>query len=391
MKKTLPEESSGIFWTTVIIVFVLLVHNGTEPLFLVAMALFPVLILKFLYKKSLRPLAVYLIIFGLLGRYTRYFRQTYASDTLLAIQDHIGYFLAGKNVYEQVVMAQSGPTPFTYLPFSLFWYLPARLLTIDLRFFEMFISATVPLLVLWYGRLAKTWKHLPVVAVVALTPFLLDLSADGSNDNSAIFLLLSALVAFMFARRFPELKRPPRLPDGQEFRESRICPAMAVSAVLLGLAASFKHYLAFFVLFFLVYAAAKKMWRYLGVFFLTIGIVSLPFILASPTGFFRSLFFIEIGNFHTVWGWNIWVALRDGFGIVISRREMWMVRTGMTGVTILGLLKFFRLRSIRDVCIAGSVSMLVYLVTSDWTTYAYFTFLVPLIGLGAVAGGGEKL
>lgn len=374
MKKTLPEESSGIFWTTVIIVFVLLVHNGTEPLFLVAMAFIPVLILKFLYKKSLWPLAVYLIIFGLLGRYTRYFRQTYASDTLLAIQDHIGYFLAGKNVYEQVVMAQSGPTPFTYLPFSLFWYLPARLLTIDLRFFEMFISATVPLLVLWYGRLAKTWKHLPVVAVVALTPFLLDLSADGSNDNSAIFLLLSSLVLLVLAR----------VKKGKKRKMIEV-----VSAIILGLAASFKHYLAFFLIFFVVYLVEKRMWRYLGIFLATVGIVSLPFIFVSPAGFFRSLVFIEIGNFHEVWGWNIWVALRDGFGIVASRKEMWFVRTTVTGAMIIGLLKFFRLRTIRDVCIAGSVSMLVYLVTSEWTTYAYFTFLVPLIALSVVSKGGE--
>ncbi|MEK7587206.1 MAG: hypothetical protein AAB457_00040 [Patescibacteria group bacterium] len=147
----MEEDRGALFWTTITMAFVLLVHNGTEPLFLVAMALLPVLIFQFLYKKTLWPLAVYLIIFGLLGRYTRYFRQTYASDTLLAIQDHIGYFLAGKNVYEQVVMAQSGPTPFTYLPFSLFWYLPARLLTIDLRFFRnaRFWSGSVISLVVW--------------------------------------------------------------------------------------------------------------------------------------------------------------------------------------------------------------------------------------------------
>ena len=63
---------------------------------------------------------------------------------------------------------------------------------------------------------------------------------------------------------------------------------------------------------------------------------------------------------------------------------MWFVRTTVTGAMIIGLLKFFRLRTIRDVCIAGSVSMLVYLVTSEWTTYAYFTFLVPLIALAVV-------
>ncbi|OGG28311.1 hypothetical protein A3A64_04325 [Candidatus Gottesmanbacteria bacterium RIFCSPLOWO2_01_FULL_48_11] len=106
--------------------------------------------------------------------------------------------------------------------------------------------------------------------------------------------------------------------------------------------------------------------------------------MASPAGFFRSLFFIEIGNFHEVWGWNIWVALRDGWGIVATRQQMWLVRTIITGLVALGLLKFFRVKSLQRVLMAGSVTLLVYLMTSDWTTYAYFTFLVPLIGLAVI-------
>ncbi|MBI5619924.1 glycosyltransferase family 39 protein [Candidatus Gottesmanbacteria bacterium] len=377
--KESPEDRTSTFWTSVAIAFALLVHNGREPVFLAAMAMLPLVILLFLRNKKLLPFAIYIIIFGALGRYTRYFRETYASDTLLAIKDHIGYFLAGKNVYDQVVMAQAGPTPFTYLPFSLFWYLPARLLTVDLRFFEMLVSTLVAPLVFVYGRIHRTWKHLPVVAVVAITPFLLDLSADGSNDNSAIFLLLAAVTTLTWAMARKNTR------------------GAVVSAVVLGLAASFKHYLAFFLLFFLPYVLfAKEKFpitkkAYVLFFLGTVAIVSLPFILASPAGFFRSLFFIEIGNFHTVWGWNIWVALRDGLGIVASRREMWMVRTVATGIVALGLLKFFKLHNVQRVLIASGITMLVYLMTSDWTTYAYFTFLVPLIGLGAVAGGGEKI
>ncbi len=377
-KQGMKKDHDGMFWTTVTVAFVLLVHNGREPIFLIALALLPILALLFLRKPNLLAIVIYLLIVGALGRYTRYYRETYASDTLLAIRDHIGYFLAGKNVYDQVVMAQAGPTPFTYLPFSLFWYLPARLLTLDLRFFEMVISMAVAPLVFVYGRILRTWKHLPVVAVVAFTPFLLDLSADGSNDNSAIFLLLVALVLLVQSVR----TRGARWAIG--------------SAVFMGLAFSFKHYLAFFALFFIPFLWKAKQFlpiahkKYLFYTALTVGVVSLPFILASPAGFFRSLFFIEIGNFHTVWGWNIWVALRDGLGIIASRREMWMVRTFATGVVALGLLKFFKLHNVGRVLIASGITMFVYLMTSDWTTYAYFTFLVPLIGLGALSEGGEK-
>ncbi|OGG28312.1 hypothetical protein A3A64_04330 [Candidatus Gottesmanbacteria bacterium RIFCSPLOWO2_01_FULL_48_11] len=111
------------------------------------------------------------------------------------------------------------------------------------------MSALVAPLVLMYGRILKTWKHLPVVAVVALTPFLLDLSADGSNDNSAIFLLLAALALFVRGT------------------VKKLDKATVLSAIVLGLAASFKHYMAFFLIFFLPYIIGKRMWRYLGIFF----------------------------------------------------------------------------------------------------------------------------
>lgn len=359
---------SLIFWTTIVITFVLLIHNGTEPVFLVAFAMMPVIILLFLTKPTLKPLIIYLLIFGVLGRYTRYFRETYASDALLAIKDFIGYFLAGKNVYSQIVMAQSGPTPYTYLPFALLWYLPAQVLLVDLRFFEMLVSSLVPIVYYVIGRVRHTVYHIPVVAVIALTPFLLDLSADGSNDNSAIFLLLLSILLFFSS-------------SGRKNVQTA-----TISAVVLGLAATFKHYVWFYFIYFALFLWQTKTFlpishkRYFIIFLITAGLLCLPFIILSPSGFWRSIFFIEIGNFHSTWGWNIWVALRDGFGIIITKEQMWMVRTIATGCTIIGFWRFFRFSSIGRVTTATSVTLLVYLILSNWTTYAYFTFLVPLLG-----------
>lgn len=369
---TKKSDKDRIFWTTVVISFVLLVHNGNEPQFLVAMALLPFLIVLYLRKSTLLPLAMYLILFGFIGRYGRYVRETYASDTLLAIRDYIGYFLAGKSVYSNIVMAERGPTPFTYLPFALFWYLPAQILTIDLRFFEMIVSGFVPFLLFGIGRVVRTWRHLPVVAVVALTPFLLDLSADGSNDNSAIFLLLAAILLLVVGR--------------SEKRKKFVL----ASAVFFGLSAAFKHYVWFFMLFLVPFLWRHKLKlsisnrTYLLILMVTVGIVSLPFILASPSGFWRSLFFIEIGNFHTTWGWNIWVGLQEAFDFVFAREFMWAVRTGVTVLTAASLFFLLKFNSLTHVIIAGSLTLLVYLLLSNWTTYAYFTFLVPLLGLAGL-------
>lgn len=372
MEKT-KDGKEWIFWTTITVSFVLIEHNSADPLFITAFAIMPFLALLFYYKKSFYPLILYILIFGILGRIIQYYSSTYGSDALMAVRDFIGYFVHGKNVYKEMIMAQSGLTPFTYLPFSLFWYLPAYVFNIDLRFFEMLISSLVPVMILIYGKGLKTIKILPFLAVMSLTPFLIDLSADGSNDNSAIFILLSSIILFVYS-----IKTKSRF-------------LAVVSAIILGFAAVFKHYVFFYLLFFLPYLYQNKKLlvisnkRYIFYTLLTIFIISGPFIMAAPEGFFRSLTFIELTNWHKTWGWNIWVALRDTLRFTLTTQQMWIVRTIITVSTAILLLRYFRLNSYNKVFVSSGVTLFIYLAFSQWTTYAYFTFLVPLLGLGALS------
>jgi len=268
-------------------------------------------------------------------------------------------------------MAQSGLTPFTYLPFSLFWYLPAYIFNIDLRFFEMLVSSLVPVMIFIYGKILKTIRILPFLAVISLTPFLIDLSADGSNDNSTIFLLLSSIIIFVYSVK----------------NKSRFFAI--ISAIILGLAASFKYHVFFYLLFFLLYLYQNKKVliisnkRYIFYVISTIFIVCGPFIVLAPDGFFRSISFIELTNWHKTWGWNIWVALRDFLHISFSTHQMWFVRTTLSLATVFLLFRYFRLDSFNKVFVASGVTMFIYLVFSQWTTYAYFTFLIPILVLSA--------
>ena len=104
---------------------------------------------------------------------------------------------------------------------------------------------------------------------------------------------------------------------------------------------------------------------------------------------FSGVCFLSKSATFTLSGGNIWVALRDGFGIMVSRKENVVRANYGNGCYDHWAVEVFPAADTRDVCIAGSVSMLVYLVTSEWTTYAYFTFLVPLIALSVVSKGGE--
>lgn len=370
MKKA-KENFASIFWATIAVVFVQLVHNGREPLYLIALSAIPLLVGLFYFKRSLFPLAIYLLLIGMLGRYTRYFRQNYASDTLLATRDYIGYMLAGKNVYKELIMTNFGLTPFSYLPASLFWYLPAYILTVDLRYFEMLIATLVPVVFFIYGRTTKSWSFLPVLAVVATTPFLLDLSADGSNDNSGTFLLLASLIVSRLAIRKKNVRW------------------LSFSAILLAIAAAFKHYVFFLLPFFLPYVfMLGQSWRasrrFFVFFFGTIGLISLPFILGAPSGFFRALSYVELRPTYPIWGWNIWAAIRDGFGIVLPVQTMWIIRLICTVGTVLVILKCMTFKRLWETYVGAVMTMLVYLILSWWTTYAHFTLLIPLIGLVAI-------
>lgn len=365
-------DAEWIFWTTISISFVMLVHNGAEPFFLLAYASIPLLIAFFYLKKSLYATVLYLLLVGVIGRITQYYHSAYGSDTLLSVRDFVGYFVHGFNVYKEMTMSTTGLQPFTYLPFSLFWYLSAYGLKMDLRFFEMLVSCFVPILLAFYGKIIKNIQILPVLAVISLTPFLIDLSADGSNDNSAIFILLLSILTFVYAMK----------------NKSRNISIL--SAVILGLAASFKHYVFFYVLFFFVYLIQNEKLlpitgsRYIFYTVLTIVIVSGPFIISEPEGFLRSLAFIQSPTGHETWGWNIWVALRDALQITLTTAQMVRIRMVFTLSTILLLFRYFRLNALNRVFVASGVTMLVYLVFSQWTTYAYFTFLIPLIGMSSL-------
>lgn len=363
------KEFERIFWTTLAVAFVLLVHNGATPLFLIAYSLIPILILLFYYKKSLWPLSLYLLIFGFLGRYTRYFRQNYASDVLLVTRDFVGYLLAGISPYQTQVYSAKGLTPFIYLPFEPLWYFPAQIMDIDLRFFEMIIACLVPVTIFLYLRLIKKWTGLPLLAVVSLTPFLLDLSADGSNDNSAIFLLLVSILLLIYSIKAKKRK------------------LSLLSAIVLGLALSFKHYVWFYFIFLAAFLWQKKKWlpinskKYLLLSLIPLGFFLILFV-SSPCAFIKSLDYIESRPGHPLWGWNLWKALEKHF--VFSIEKIRLLRLFSTLAAVLASIKLIKINKFSKIFVGTSLSLLVYLILSPWTTYAYFTFLIPLMALAAI-------
>lgn len=364
--------NNSIFWSTIAISFVLLVHNGLEPVYIFALAAIPLLALLFYRNKSAYPLIAYLLAIGAIGRYTRYLRQTYASDVLLATRDFIGIFLSGRNPYNETVYVVKGLTPFAYLPFELFWYLPAYIFQIDLRFFEMIVAIFIPVLIFLYIAINKAWKTIPLLAVVSLTPFLLDLSADGSNDNSAIFILLVSILLLILAR----IEQSKKL--------------AIISAVVLGLALAFKHFAFFYLLFLSLFFWQKKRFlpikekKYIIYTITTASLLIVPFFLTAPAGFLQSQLFLEKRPDFPIWGWNIWNGLKIQFGIAAQDAIIQIVRILLTLSSIILSFRVIKLDKFNKVLISTTLTIFVYLIFSKWTSYSYFSFLLPLLILGAI-------
>lgn len=367
----IKDEKEWIFWITIVVSFVLIEHNSADPLFILALTVIPFLVFFFYLKKSLYPLALYLLVFSALGRIIQYQSSSYGSDVLMAVRDFVGYFIHGQNVYKEVTMTVDGAIPFSYLPMNILWYLPAYFLQMDFRLFEMLVSIFVPVCVFVYGMLTSKWKILPFLTVVSLTPFLIDLSADGSNDNSAILILLVSLVLFAYSYKN---------------KSKRFA---VISAIFLGLAMSFKHYVFFYIPFFMHFLFLHKHFlqisykKYLIYAFVVAGIITIPFVIASPDGFLRSLVHIEGGVEHPIWGWSIWKALKDSFTITLSNDGIRFVRFLVTAIVAIILFCFFPPKKWNQVFVNTSLTMLTFFILSKWTTPAYFTFLVPLLGLSA--------
>lgn len=376
------ESWKNSFFITLAVIFVLLVHNGFTPLYIIALFLLPFFIPLFYRlasQKVFLSLSAYLILFGFLGRYERYLRQNYASDVLLVTKDFIGLLLSGKNPYNELIYMANGLAPFLYLPFELFWYLPARLIFLDLRFFEAMVSVGVPVLLFLFIRRQKFWAGLPVLAVVSLTPFLLDLAADGSNDNSAIFLLLTSIFFLRLAFESKNRQYP------------------IISAIFLGLALSFKHYSFIYFGFLLIFLLNSRhrlnfnVTRYLKTVFITLGLFFLPFVLTAPGGFWRSLSYIDSRPGHAIWGWNLWVVFESYWQFVPEDYVIQAIRILAVLLTIIACLKFLKINRLDKVLSATVLTIFVYLFLSKWTSYAYFTFVVPLVCLNAVFSlTGEK-
>jgi hypothetical protein len=260
-----------------------------------------------------------------------------ASDVLDVTSTALKTALQGFNPWGHGFSTSRPPgAPFPYGPMALFWYLPA---IDDPRSLELFVSCAILALLAVRGR--------PVgLAIYATAPTLVLTASDGSNDTSAGFLILLALVV---AARRPW-----------------------AGAAILALAVAFKPYAAAWAPALLVYGGIPAFQAFLA----TSIVVWAPSLLSwGPTSYLKSLQLADLTHNATYWSFG--VIYEQVFQHGAPRDLLNKLRLLFGGAVAMAAI--WRIRTIDHVIIAGVLVFLIVMFGGYWGSYAYLGAIAPIL------------
>ena len=304
--------------------------NAAQLLFLIGVAL----LLAISTRRDVRPQAILLLLVGaVVVRFVVFDRV--GSDVLDVTSAAIERMLAGGNPYGAGYPESRPPgAPFPYGPVALLWYLPMRSAP---EVIEFGASIAVAIVLALQGRVVG-------LAVYATAPVLVATAVDGSNDTSLGLMLLAA---FMAAIRWP-----------------------AIGAGVLAAAVAFKLSALAFVPAFLVWGGTRAA----GAFVAVSLILWAPVVARwGPSSFLRSA---QVANdFHATSVWSLGAIVRDFTGVKIEALDT--LRFGLGGALAAATLAMRH--SLDTLILAGSAVYVVTLHGGNWSTFAYFAGIAPLI------------
>jgi len=282
---------------------------------------------------------VILVLVGL-GIWLRYLGQFAGgySDVLTVTHAAIQRMLAGESPYGVGYEVSMPPgAPFPYGPLTLLWYLPFG---DDPRRLEFCVSVVVMLLLAAHGR------PLGLVAY-ALTPTLIALTIDGSNDTSAGFFLLLATIVI------------PSTP--------------AVGGLLLAFAGSFKLHNVAWLPALVFWSGMRGLLGFVVGTALTWGTA---IVLFGPASILEGVrLTAQIVQSRSYWSLAWLIEWWSGTKMPATLFNVARIVLGTVTAIVTGR----RVRSGRDVAAAGTWVFLVTLYTGYWSTFSYLAAVAPVV------------
>lgn len=309
----------------------------------------------------------YAVLVAFSERFTKLPLENY-SDVLRATREALDVLvLAHGNPYTHV-FTSTYPigSPFPYPPGEFLFYLPAYLWFDDITRVDLLASIAITACIVIAG-VRVGFGRVAIPAMLYATWLYSSFHAgDGSNDTSAAFLVILAIVLLALHER-----RPSRW-------------LFILSAVAFGWAVAFKQFAVFVLVPTVRYLAVNvdARWRpYLAITGGTIALFGLPFFVQDPGAFIGQQ--IAALTFHTE---------RDGVNIASALARLGMVLpaavfTALEFAAAAGLLLWTAIRPLRNlgqVTLAGSLAISLVILLAWWTSQDYWLY-VGSIGLLGVA------
>ena len=327
------------------------------------------LVLAVIMVPQVRPYApalvvLFLVIAGFALRWMQVMHPG-GSDVLPVTNEALGVTLGGGDPYDHFyTSSRPAGAPFPYPPVNLLIHLPGYLLAglTGVRATEL-VGACVVMVAI--ARMALGTGHslaVPMLALYAGLPDLLNLVGDGSNDTSSGAMFLLFVLALVEADR----EEPWRA---------------VLAGVLAACALGTKQSSLPLVVAgsaWLFHASRPSFRRYATAGLVTLFVVSVPFLLRSGLlGYVKAL--TAFAGFHEdVYGWNIWV-LAGQLHLPVASREDALAFGSVVALAALALVALIRYRSVRTALVAGCVAMEVMFLAQRWTAYSYFAQLLAVV------------
>jgi hypothetical protein len=319
--------------------------------------------------------ATSLIVLGITVRALNLDHARFGSDVLLVTREALDAVLDGKNPYGYEYAVSTNP--FAYPPGNLLYYLPGSYLS-DIRGTEIASAAMVLIGFAWIALLIRDDGPIVALGLYAATPSFLALATDGSNDTSAGALLFISALAVLLARRWSNSW------------------LLLTSALLMGETLAFKQYTLPFWPAIIAYLATQP-WTvsfgkannfnmpawvlYTGVSLAFLAVVTLPFLIWSPSAFIDDQLAWSDVAIHPIDGWNVWAFLlrwqgwnaQETLGNSLPSIDI----TLAAATLVFGLLAGVTTPS-RAITV-GMAAWFVLMLFARWTTFAYFAGIAPVV------------
>jgi len=314
----------------------------------------------------------YAVLVAFSERFTKLPLENY-SDVLRATREALDVLVLGHGNPYTHVFTSTYPvgSPFPYPPGEFLFYLPAYLWFDDITRVDLLASIAITACIVIAG-LRVGFGRVAVPAMLYATWLYSSFHAgDGSNDTSAAFLVILAIVLLALHER-----RPNRW-------------LFILSAVAFGWAVAFKQFAVFVLVPTVRYLARSARWRpYLAIAGGTIAVFGLPFFVQDPGAFIGQQ--VAALTFHTQRdGINIASAL-VGLGMVLPAT----VFTALELAAAAGLLLWTGIRPLRSlghVALVGSLGISAVILLAWWTSQDYWLYVgsIGLLGVALFDDGDE--